>query len=836
MILYAVLLEKEVIDRYIKPALRQIISAKLSSSISILGLTTAMIAVGLLAIFVRYEQGYDEFWPDADKIYRVELEKKLPGLENQSFVLTPGNLKSPFQSYFPEVIDSARLYFPTLLTGSSNGKDVQATTHFADQNIIDILQFDVIEGDIKKAMGAPNSLVVTETGMNILFGSPVKLGTTISLENGFVDQADYTVRAIVKDIPSNSMFNINILSPFNNEKFPSSYEDWDTNIAHLFVKLSENTSIEQLKKKIPQFVNRTMPVPKGSIAQNSSTIFELNLTNIRDIHLHSSGFGESGRRGDYDRVVASIGIAFIVFVIATLNYINLNTANSITRAKEISIRKIVGARRRDLFIQFQIEAFIIVFVSITFSVAAIEILTPYVGNFLALPLSSTISSNEVFYIVTVIFLIAFLCGFYPAMYLATYRPSQVLGSNGNSHSKDSSLIRNTLVAIQFIFSTGLILATGIVFSQLYFARNFDRGFETSNMLTINIPRTRTQGGATTFITEVTKLPEVTAASAIGFQLQSKNFRTTNFRVEDVVGAKTTSLVVKNISHNLMETWGTSMLAGRDLDFERDSDQLVISSDWRAGKGPPLPVIINITALRQLGFDNSKDVIGTLLFEEGGDTQLSLPRKYEIIGVYPDFHLFGMDQQVQPVLYRLWPIDFNVAVAIRFKGDPEIAATAVIDIWERIYPDHNHYLSFLEDIMRSYDEREENELLLFAIFTVMAILFACMGLFALSEFAIRKRRREMGIRRVLGATKYQLITLALWDFSKPVFLAVIIATPSSIYFMQSWLQTFVYRIDNMTLILVALGGSAFALLIAWATVGINAQRIAKISPVKALKYD
>ncbi len=823
------------ISKSLYPAIRQIIFAKFSSAISILGLTTAMIAVGLLSVFIRHELSYDSFWPNSEKIFRVELDKSLPGLSEQSFVLTPGNLKSSIKEYFPEIEATARLYSPIMLTGSIDNRVVRASTYFADPNIADILQFEALEGDIRTALETPNSLILTAKGMVTLFGENVELGTSISLSNNFIEQTVYTVRAVIKQTPTNSMFDINILSSFHAQKFPPSFEDWESNVANLFVKLSHRATASSVQDRLPLFINHVLPLPKGIVDHKPSNLFQLRMINLRDIHLHSKGFGEAGRRGDYVKVFTSIGIALVVLVIAVLNYINLNTANAITRAREISIRKIVGAQRTDLYIQFLIEAFLITIMSAVFSIAAIEIMTPHLAIFLELPLTSNTSILEMMYLILAVIVIAFVCGIYPAIYVTKYRPSEILGANGNSYIHSSVMLRNILVTIQFTFSTALILATLIVFAQLTFSRNFDRGFTPSNMLTINIPGSKTAGSTHTLINELNKLPEIKAASVYGFRIQSKNFRTTNFGIDGGIGNQSTSLVVKNIGHNNAKAWGATIAAGRDFETARDSDQFVMSVDWRGGKGDPMPIILNATAVKQLGFVNNSSAIGTLLFEETGDGQPKVRRMYEIIGIYPDFQLFGMDHQPQPSVYRLWPSDFNIGVAMRYTGEVEKATANILRIWQNIYQNNDYYLSHMEDITSSYDQREENEFLLFAVFAGLAILFACMGLLGLSEFSIKKRCKEIAVRKVLGASKLHLILLALWDFSKPVLIAIIIAIPLSYHFMELWLQTFVHRIDTVTLSVVVTISSLLVLLTTWATIGLNVRKIANTNPINALRH-
>ncbi len=816
---------------FIRSAMRNLLKYKQFSALNILGLSTGLAAAILIMLFVKDELSYDQFWSDVDQKYRIQITFKPSGREPMSFSSGPGPLKEALTTYFPEdVLLSTRVNprRPTLKIGDDSYLD---RVPYVDPEVIDIFDFTTLAGDLSLAVEGANSMALSRERAVKYFGSVEgAIGQTVNLTFAGVVK-DYQVAAVFEDFPENSHIEMPAMVKIIEEDFantPWFFSSWFSANNLVYFQLKDGRSIDIINNQMTNFING-VGIDSGD-GSNPSDFLDFTTYNMGDIHLYNKAQGSSG--GDIRLIYAFMMIAGLVLVIASINFMNLSTAQASLRAREVSLRKVLGANKSNLIGQFVGESVLLTIVALVIGVAISYLLLPAYNQLLdrAIVLDLTDVSIAAM-ILTMGLVLGTAGGLYPAFVLSAYRPSEILRANKSADTGGSSVVRNVLVTFQFCISIGLIIATSVVYLQLSFFRTLDRGYDPDRMMVVSGMGDDIAGDRRYALkVEVMKLPFVESATITSEGPSNANENNTSLSLP---GSDQTQLVGRvDVDHDFLETYNLSLIAGRDFsrDYAEDKQPTVDEGRNQAN------VLINETAVRKLGFSSPEDALSKQVNMpwRRGDAGNLLYIEQTIVGVINDAHFHSLKNVLRPELYLIGDIEFDLVV--RFNNDFESANAEIQRVWQNIIPDMP-YNSFqaASAIAREFDA-EVRQTNIFAAFSVLAILISCLGLFGLASFVASRRTKEIGLRKVMGANVKDILRLMIWQFSKPVFVSALIIVPLISWVMIDWLENFPYRMDSLLIMPLALVAVGIALFIAWATVMSHTINVAKTKPITALRYE
>lgn len=793
---------------------------KFISFINLFGLTIGLTCCLLILTYILNELSYDKYNKNADNVYRVTRS-----FNNEDGVvsLNLSTVSPPFGYYlptdFPEIIKMTRLlnngttplrYKDKLL----NEKDV----YFADENLFDVFTVDVIKGNPKMALREPFSVMLTEETAKKYFGNEDPINKVLRANNQF----DVKVTGIYKAFPSNAHMHPNLLVSFNTLKDSAVYGEenlrtnWGNNSFFTYILLPKNYNIESMKSRFPAFIDKHMEHENG---QPPSKFTKLDLQKLTDIHLYSHTDYEAEPNGDIKRVYIFSAIALFILLIACINYMNLSTARSALRAKEIGIRKVVGARRKELVMQFLSESVLLTWTAIIVAFVLLYFTLPWLNKLSEQNLSISILFKWQVLLPLFLspFMIGIISGVYPALFMSSFQPVKTL--KGLFKVGGSSIsFRKVLVVTQFAISIILIITTVVVFQQLRYMQNASLGYNKEHILTVFYYNSLNDNYES-FRNALLQNPNV---KEVG-----RSSRIPTGRLLDGMGASTFSSdsaqpVKSDIryvatDYDFIPTYGIPMTAGRNFSRTYGTDTANF--------------VINESAAKAIGWKTAQDAVGKNLgygFIKG-----------HIIGVMKDFHFESLHQTIRPLIFIMPKPAPNQSfynyVSIKISGKNISSALATIkNTWQKYLPEIPYDYTFLDEKFASLYESEQRQETIFTTFACIAIFIACLGLFGLSAFAISQRVKEIGVRKVLGANTGTIVTLLSKEFLKLVLIAAIIAFPVAWYAMHHWLQDFAYRINIHWWVFVVAGLAA--LFIALATVSFQAIKAALANPVKSLRTE
>ena len=808
------------IRNYLKIAFRNLTKYKFISFINLFGLTLGLICCLLIFIFILHELSYDKYHPNADRVYRVTRRFSNP--ETGALSLHLSTVAPPFgpllQNDFKEIENMTRLLQNGTTAIRYNDKMLnEPDVYFADDKFFDFFKADVLQGNPQKALAAPYSVMMTDETAKKYFGNEDPMNKVIRVNFG--NYFDFKVTGIYKPLSSNTHFHPDMMLSFNTLKDTLIYgaenlrTNWGNNSFFTYLRLPEGYDPKKLEVQFPAFLNRHMN-EGGPIKPSQWT--SLSLQKLTDIHLTSHTDYEAEENGDIKRVYIFSAIALFILLIACINYMNLSTARSTLRAREIGIRKTVGAQRKEIMAQFLSESVLVSWIAMLLAFAFSWLLIPWLNDISGQQLSISVLME--WYIILPILLVPFvvgiLSGLYPALFMSSFQPVKVLKGFLRTGGGNISF-RKVLVTLQFAISIILIICTAIVFSQMKYMQNKSLGFDKEQIITLP------------YVTELNDKydafrTELLASSSI--KNAGRSSRIPTGRLLDAMGSKMMrgdSLAPVNADikyvaadQDFISTYGVKVLAGRGFSREFGSDTSAF--------------LINEASVTVLGLKSNEDAIGKD-FGYGGRTG-------KIIGVFNDFHFESMHQKIVP-LVLLVPRNANNfgRISIKVAGANAAAALAHIEkTWKNFLPETPYQYTFLDENFARLYKAEERQKTLFTTFACIAIFIACLGLFGLSAFTISQRIKEIGIRKVLGASVSTIVTLLSKDFLKLVIISAIIAFPIAWFAMSKWLQDFAYRIDMPWWVFLAAG--IIAALIALLTISFQAIKAAIANPVKSLRTE
>jgi len=806
---------------YLKIAWRNIRKNKTFSIINITGLAIGLSCFLLIALYVMDELSYDKFYPNADRIYRINSDIKFGGA-NLHMPVTSDMMGELLKKDYPQVEQYTRIYTNNgdkLIKKGNEYIDEKKVAN-VDSTFFDVFQLPVIEGDIKHALVEPNTVVVTESIAKKYFGTTHALGKTIQLKDD--KNPFYKITAVIKDMPQNAHFHFDFLFSMKNVDY-----QWGQLTSHNFytyLRLKKETDYKAFEKNFDQYVvNYVLPAAKQYMNINSMEEFKkagnslkYSLIPLTQIHLYSNRAFELSANGSIQYVYIFSAVALFILIIACINFINLTTAHSANRAKEVGIRKVLGTEKRNLIYQFLFESIVMVLFSLLIAVAIAYLVLPLFNNVASkqMTITSLFSPYILLLLIALPFVVGLLAGSYPAFYISSFKPIEILKGKLKLGSKSGGL-RSVLVVFQFAISIILIVGTIVVYKQLNYIQTKNLGYNKDQVLVIN-GISSLNNNVDAFKNEVLQMPGIVSGTLTGFLPVSNSYRNDNTYSKDAVMDAKNGLDMQNwrVDYDYIKTLGIQIIKGRNFSREFGGD----SSS----------VIINETTEKILGY---ADPIGKKIY-----TTTDTPGKmiaYTIIGVVKNFNFESLHQDVGPLALLLGG-GFGSGIFKVNTSNIKNLITQIQDKWKTLSPGLPFSYHFLNESFDEMYRTEQRVGKIALIFSVLAIFIACLGLFGLAIFIAEQRTKEIGIRKVLGASVKGIIQMLSKDFMKLVAIAFIIAAPLAWWAMHNWLEDFAYRINIEWWMFAAAGLGA--LFIALATVSFQAIKAAIANPVTSLRTE
>jgi putative ABC transport system permease protein len=810
---------------YLLISLRQFQRYKLHSLINLLGLAVSLASCLLIGLYVQRELSYDRHYAQADRLYRVSREwftsDGTPELQLATIASQAGEL---LEQDFPQVLQSARL-FKGREPISSENVSAYESDYWADAAFFELFDFEWLEGDPRTALSSPNAVVLTESVAKKYFGGAEAMDGTLLSGN-----VPLRVTGVIRDLPDDTHFDFNMLgsmSTLTSAPPPGLFDSWSSNFFHTYILLDEGAVAAAIQDRSGAFMER-------HYEQGASRNTGFRLMALADIHLDSDREGEMGVPGSRTSVVAFSATALFILLIACFNFMNLATARANLRAKEVGLRKSVGAERSQLVWQFLGETILFVLLAVAAALILAELTLPAFSTLMGARLSLGLLADPAVAGVLGLSILAVgvLAGSYPAFYLSSFRSASVLKGD-LTKGRAATLFREVLVVSQFAITITLLIASVVVYLQTDFARKEDIGYDREQVVVLNAPKGfGTQWAA--LKNELLAHPQirsVTASSVTPAGEQMSSATTT--RYEPGAPENEQSLAFVGVEAGFFETYGVAVLAGRPFSGELGSDRTTIPSAESPHTSGSF--VLSEMTVRQFGW-TPEEAVGKW-FEMSLGNRFGFSAKGPIVGVVADVNYKSIRSPVEPVFYYM-PPEGNprlTEASLKISGiDVPGTLAHIEDAWNIFMPGQPLSLRFVEQDFAALYQEEVRQTQMFGLLTVLAISVACLGLLGLASYATARRTREIAVRKVMGGSVLGIVLQLTGNFSKLVLLANVFAWPVAYVAMQYWLESFAYRIDLTPLIFI--GSGAIALCIAWVTVGAIAAKAASAKPVLALRYE
>lgn len=781
---------------YLKIAFRNFKKHKIYSIINVFGLAIGVTCSFLILLYIIDETSYDKFYNNSNRIFEV-----VQG-ENSDKEATPSIISALLRKDFPEVEESARIYNYTVygpVVISNNEKKFQESNfYYGDSTVTDIFSFDFIYGKPENSLTRPNTVIINESISEKYFGKINPVGKSVKLNNG----SNFEITGVIEDIPSNSHLHFDFLASLISRNGWPQLSDvkWQAANFYTYVLLKSEDQKEIVESKFPALVDKEI----GDVIERTGMNYKLSLIPLTDIHLKL--------HGSITYVYLFSGIAVLILFIACINYMNLSTARAINRAREVGMRKVLGAFRRQLIGQFYGESFFLAFMSVEVSILLIHLSLPYFNSISNKNISIDYLSNPE-YVVLIVglgIIVGFISGSYPALLLSSFIPSKVLkGSFRNNES--GVLFRKSLVVFQFLVSVFLIFATAVIYNQLDYMQNKNLGFTKEKVVILPVGRKALAEKGDAIKGELLKNSNISGAASIssypgymlgGYSITAEGFtENTFFETRGVAADK-----------NIIGTLGLELIAGNEFPLSANIPD-----------GDNFYFIINEKLVKDMGWQ-SNEAVGKQINMNG--------RGGIITGVMKDFNFESLHNEIGPLTFFYQPKNFEYLLVKVSGNDISGTLSFIKNTLNEFAPERPFEYLFLD---KEYDHLYRTEIKarkLFTSFSVLAVLIASLGLIGLASYSAEQKKKEIGIRKVLGASAISIIALLSKEFTKLVLISAVVAIPFSYFIMQKWLQNFAFKISiGYELILFAFTA---ILIIAVVTVSFQTIKISLLNPAKVLK--
>jgi putative ABC transport system permease protein len=805
---------------YLKTAWRFLLKNKTFSLINIIGLATGTLCCLYILLYVQDQYSYDKQHKDVKDIYRITTTLELTGDKHNSATSSPPIVPA-MKSDFGEVVQFARL----VTTDGFGAKQhllrykeksfYQQNAVYVDSTFFDVFNFHFVNGNANKVLAEPYTIVLLKPVADKLFGSENAVGKMISIDNSF-GKHDFKVTGVIDETAGQSHIKASMFLAMNSGglgQYVRQNSNWaGNNFLYAYVKLRPDASAAALEKKLPDFLNKYGADQLKAIGMKKA----LHLQPITTIHTTPGHEHELTKTLDPAFLYIMILVAVLIQVVACINFMNLSTARASKRAKEVGVRKVIGAGQGDLMKQFLGESFMLALIGVAIALPLLIFLLPYLNQITHTDIHLSFFTNYKLWVmlVSMVVVTGFVAGSYPAFYLSAFKAIKVIKGNFTSHISAAG-IRKSLVVFQFVLSIVLITGIIVIYSQLNFVKNKDLGFDQNQKLIFNFYTETTQGKMKNFANDLRQMAEVKTVSNADNYLSQ--FVPHDHGVYTAGGNMATATDAQNINTDefFAKANGIKIISGRDFRI-----------------GDTTRVLINETLCKRLGI-TPQAAPGTRLYTQYAPDPVTF---VEVAGVMKDFNYNSLHMEVKPfmLVYRNDPRQFNVMVVSTDSKNYKSLLSKMEALWRKDIADAPFEYSFLDTEVQKQYETEVTLSQIINAFTLMAIVISCLGLFGLAAFSAEQRSKEIGVRKVLGASVTGIVQLLSKDFVKLVLVALVIATPIAWWGMNKWLQAFEYRVP-ISWWMFALAG-VLALVIALVTVSSQAIKAARMNPVKSLKAE
>jgi putative ABC transport system permease protein len=818
------------LQNYVKIAIRTLLKNKTFAIINALGLAIGMACCFLILLFLQHEFSYDQFHEKADNIYRINYGADFAG-DGLVIAACPPPIAPLMHDNFPGIDQVARMYGRqvSVSTKDPNGNALNKyeiqNQFFADSTILNIFTFDFLQGNPTSALDAPSSIILTDEMAIQFFGTPDALGKVIYLE----DTYPFTVTGVVRKFPENSHIQFNMIAPYP-DMFNTAPEqsrtamrnnlnsNWVISHSYTYVLLNEGGNPEEVDKAFPTLLEK-FGNPQVREGQN------FTLVPLKDIHLHSTAGSEPTPPANLSFLYIFLAIGFVTLLIAAINFVNFSTAGSLGRAKEVGVRKVLGASKSSVVTQFLGESMILSFIGFLISMILIRLALPYMNELTNRELSFDIINNGTLAALFLgIFILAgLLAGSYPAFFVTRFKPVSILRGKGFASIPKGVYLRKALITIQFIATIGLIGGALGIYKQIQYLQSQPMGFQSDYML--NVPLFSPQlnsifGGLNgdlrqkinSFEEELLKNPKVEAIT-LSSTVPGQGAPRRNVQGEHITAEDNLYLTCNSVDYDFLETYELELVAGRSFDKEMGTDH-------------QNAFVLNERAVADMQWKNAEDAIGKRLLREG--------KEGTVIGVVKDFHQTSLHQTIIPLV-----MDVQAAIFTNFSikiNSAEVPASLefIEETWDEFFPQKVFEYTFLDESIENLYQAETRLGQIIGYFAFLAILISCFGLYGLVAFAAAQKTKEIGIRKVLGASIPSILTMLSKEFVFLILVAGFIALPLAYYGLTQWLTNYPYNISvGAWLFFIPILG---VLTIALLTISYQTIKAAIANPVEALKYE
>jgi len=802
------------LKNYLKIAWRNLLKNKVFSFINIFGLTIGLTSFLLIALYIFDELTFDSFHKNADNIYRVVKEEISPDGKETKIAGAGYQVSEKGKTDFREIKDAARL----LTLSRTNVSTIENTNVFyedftvANQGFLTTFDFKLMQGDRRTALAAPHSVIVTEETAQKLFSTTDVLGKAIKVER---DSTPFKITAVLKNFPVNSHLSFNLLfseSTLNDDEFKKFVNtDWTSGAFTTYLSLKGKSDASKIERKI----NQSVAANHNEVTRAKSRYI---LQPVKDVHFYSNDIeGNSGRKGNVTTIYVFSIIAIFVLLIACINYMNLTTARFTNRAKEIGVRKVAGASRKNLVGQFLSEAFLITIIALSAALILVQIFLPAFNAFTEKQLSLGLQTDYRIWlgITVIIIVVGLLSGVYPAIFQSGSKPLMLLKSK-ISVGRGNLSIRRSLVVFQFALSIIMIIATIIVYMQMKYVNTKDMGFNKEQLLVIDINSGKIRSGAETIKTEFEKLPQVKQVSVSSrVPGEWKDMPKVKVKGEKTVTTEGNEMYFLGVDDEFFKTYEITLATGRNF--------------IAGSPGDSAAVILNETAAKELGINEPSEQVIEIPLEQ--------PFRARVIGIVKDFNFQSLHQPLAPMVlgFQKNPVQsidyFTARVTTNTMAETLKQMDAILRNIDQSHLFEYHFLDKQWDLFYQQDRVRQ---VIFLMVAMLTIIIACLGLFGLATYAAEQRIKEIGIRKVLGAGVSSIVTMLSKDFIRLVLIAATIAFPVAWWAMDQWLHEFAYRINIEWWMFAA--AALLAVIIALATTSFQAIKAAIANPVKSLRSE
>lgn len=787
-----------------KTAIRNIFKDFGYSSLNILGLTIGIASALFLIIYIADEVSYDRYHEKADRIYRVSSHITETD-DDFTWIVAQIPFGPQVVQDYPEVEAFVRfIQFNRAVFKYEDKEFFEEDFVYTDTTVFDVFTYEFIKGNPKEALLEPNTIVLTEKIVSKYFGKEDPMGKT--LVSG--DEA-YKVTGVIKNIPFNSHYRFDAMA--SRKSLPEEMGSWGNFGVFTYLLLPEGLDYKEFEAKIKEMYANYM----AEIFERIGITIEYVLEPITDIHLKSTSGSEPEPTGSIAYVIIFGIVALFLILIAAMNYMNLATARSTKRAREVGLRKVVGSHRESLIFQFLTESTVLTFISVLLSLVLLILLLPKFNDLAgkSFDLHVIYSPYVIVSLIGIIIVVGVFGGSYPAFYLSRFSPVSVMKGEITKGSS-GSLFRKVLVVIQFTISVAMIVSTLVVFKQLNYLKTRDLGYDMKNVISLEMSNREMRNKFPVLKQALLENPNVKYVSSTSSRIGEGSGKSL-FNVETDDGMQQRGINMAAVDHDFVETLGITMLKGRDFQEDMPSDTL-------------LGVIVNETMAKRL---NWTEALGKKVELQGRDGRDFL--RATVVGLMKDYYQTGMYNEIETLM--LIYQNNNRVIYAKLKDDDVQGTIRYIESrWNEIFPDQPFEYSFLSERFNEQFGADEKRGFIFTLFTVLAILIACLGLYGLASYTVEQRTKEIGIRKVVGATEGTVVKLISKEFLILVSISILIAFPLAFFFIRDWLQQFVYR-TNLGLFVFLLAG-IITVTITFITIGFQAWKAANANPAESLRVE